>query len=346
MRDYSFNNLLKNQDWSTEYAELVKFEDIDKKIIYELAINSRAPISLISKKVSLSRDGVKYRIERLIKAGAIQGFSAVINYSALGYKWYSVLFRMTDMFKDFEDGFEKYLRADPEILKVHKVSGRWDVYVDVICKSDSEFMVKFKKLKSFCEGHLQDFEILNVFDELDAHHVPISFFEKDSGKIDFPFGRVSQNQEHLKVDDVDLNILKILSRNARMPTVRIAEAVGLSADAVHNRVRRMSSDNLIKGYSLVFDPTSIGNSVHIVLVSLNSVSSVDEKAFVGHLIHHIHVDEVFRTGHKYDYVFYCQAKNPSEFNDVLMGVRTKFSDMIKDFVALSELREYKYTEFI
>ena len=346
MRDYSFNNLLKNQDWSTEFAELAKFDDTDKKIIYELAINSRAPLSAISKKVSLSRDGVKYRIERLIKAGAIQGFSVVINYSALGYKWYSILFQMTDMFKDFEDKFEKYLRADSEILKVHKVSGRWDVYIDVICKSESEFMKKLKGLKHFCGGHLQNFEVLNIFDELDAHHVPISFFGKGISAMEFPFGRVRLGQDLVKFDDVDINIVKILSRNARMPTAKIADAVGLSPDAVYNRMKRLSILGVIKGYSLVFDPTSIGNSVYIVVVALKDVVDKRENDFVGHLINHPDVDEVFRTGHKYDYVFYCQTKNPSEFNNLLMHIRTKFSDIIRDFVSLQELREYKYTEFV
>ncbi|MCK5474553.1 MAG: Lrp/AsnC family transcriptional regulator [Candidatus Aenigmarchaeota archaeon] len=345
MKDYSFTSLLKNRNWATEYAKPVTFDTADKKILLELAINSRIPLSKLSKKISLNRDTIKYRIERLIKAGAIQGFSAVINYSALGYKGYSVLLKITNMFKDFEDALEKFFIEDPEILKVHKVSGSWDIYMDIICKSENDFKEKISGLKNLCGGHLQDFEVLTIFEELDAHHIPASFFGQDIGKIPYPFGRVSQVPEIIYADKKDIQIIKILSKNARTTTVKIAESIMLSPDAIHNRIKRLSKNNVLKGYYLVFDPTSIKNNVYLVFVELKGHTEKREQEFKQALLNQPQIDDLFKIGYRYDYLFYMQAENPSEFNNTLMHIRTKFSDIIKDLIVLSELKEYKYTEF-
>jgi Lrp/AsnC family transcriptional regulator for asnA, asnC and gidA len=60
-----------------------------------------------------------------------------------------------------------------------------------------------------------------------------------------------------QLDDIDLKILDIISRNARIPFKDVASEVGVSRAAVHQRVNRMIDLNVIVGSGYHIDPKKI-----------------------------------------------------------------------------------------
>ncbi len=61
-----------------------------------------------------------------------------------------------------------------------------------------------------------------------------------------------------ELDEKDLKILRILSRNARAPFSEIAREVELSDVAVMKRVRKLEQLGIIKKYTIVVDPRKLG----------------------------------------------------------------------------------------
>jgi len=59
------------------------------------------------------------------------------------------------------------------------------------------------------------------------------------------------------LDDIDLNILDIITQNARIPFKDVAEKVGISRAAVHQRVSRMIDSKVIIGSGYHIDPKKI-----------------------------------------------------------------------------------------
>ena len=57
----------------------------DRKILYQLDLDSRQSLNQIGKKVRLSREVVQYRIKQLEKKGIIKGYRTLIDTSKLGY---------------------------------------------------------------------------------------------------------------------------------------------------------------------------------------------------------------------------------------------------------------------
>ena len=57
----------------------------DKKILYELDINSRQSLSVIGKKVGLAKSIVAYRIKRLTSMGVIRSYYTVVDLYKLGF---------------------------------------------------------------------------------------------------------------------------------------------------------------------------------------------------------------------------------------------------------------------
>ena len=60
-----------------------------------------------------------------------------------------------------------------------------------------------------------------------------------------------------QLDEIDLNILDIISKNARIPFKDVAAEVGVSRAAVHQRVNRMIDLNVITGSGYHIDPKKI-----------------------------------------------------------------------------------------
>lgn len=60
------------------------------------------------------------------------------------------------------------------------------------------------------------------------------------------------------IDDYDRIILNSLSKDARMPLKEIGINCGLSATAVHQRIRKMEDNGVIKGAKLLVAPDKLG----------------------------------------------------------------------------------------
>ena len=61
------------------------FDELDKRIVSALVANARATYAEIGAQVGLSAPAVKRRVDRLRAEGAITGFSATVDPSALGW---------------------------------------------------------------------------------------------------------------------------------------------------------------------------------------------------------------------------------------------------------------------
>ncbi len=60
------------------------------------------------------------------------------------------------------------------------------------------------------------------------------------------------------LDDRDRDIVTALQDDARATYADVAARVGLSASAVHDRVRKLEQLGVIRGYSAVVDPEALG----------------------------------------------------------------------------------------
>ena len=77
-----------------------------------------------------------------------------------------------------------------------------------------------------------------------------------------PTARVTrQRLRSLSVDAIDLSLVDLLRGNARLSYAELARQVGLSAPAVHERVGKLESSGVVRGYRADVDPEAIGLGV-------------------------------------------------------------------------------------
>jgi Lrp/AsnC family leucine-responsive transcriptional regulator len=73
------------------------------------------------------------------------------------------------------------------------------------------------------------------------------------------------------VEDIDRQILSLLTADGRMSFTDLGRATGLSTSAVHQRVKRLESKGLITGYTAVLDYDRVG----LPLTAFVSIRPID-----------------------------------------------------------------------
>jgi len=63
------------------------------------------------------------------------------------------------------------------------------------------------------------------------------------------------------LDDLDQKILDLLLRDGRAPASQLADQVGLSRQAVAERIEKLERAGVIRGTTVVLDPNSVGRAV-------------------------------------------------------------------------------------
>jgi Lrp/AsnC family transcriptional regulator, leucine-responsive regulatory protein len=67
------------------------------------------------------------------------------------------------------------------------------------------------------------------------------------------------------IDKIDMDIIKILEENSKLQYKAIGEMVHLSGQAVSNRVSKLESLGVIKGYTIVVDNEKTGECVEAMI---------------------------------------------------------------------------------
>ena len=154
------------------YGEKAKLDSKDKKILEELQLNARQTISSISKKVQLPRDVVKYRIRKLKENKVIKFYHAVINPAKLGYPMYTfVLFALSNFDINKEKEFVNFLKARKNIVTVAKISGHWDIGINVCSTDFKDFDNTMYEIRTNFSVIIKEFQVGSIIDEYKSDYM-------------------------------------------------------------------------------------------------------------------------------------------------------------------------------
>lgn len=68
------------------------------------------------------------------------------------------------------------------------------------------------------------------------------------------------------VDNLDLQIIRLLARDCRNPYGNIASIVGMSPNAVKERINKMVSNGVIRSFGLRINPAILGYEKESIIV--------------------------------------------------------------------------------
>ena len=68
------------------------------------------------------------------------------------------------------------------------------------------------------------------------------------------------------VDEVDLQIIKLLQEDSRLSFKNIASKLGISAGTAYNHIKKLEERGIVKSYTTIVDPSKIGHDLTAVVL--------------------------------------------------------------------------------
>jgi len=136
------------------------------------------------------------------------------------------------------------------------------------------------------------------------------------------------------VDKDDLELLKLMSTNARMPLIEMGEKLKMHPKTVASRIKRLERENIIIGYRFKVDFSKMGYRFYKTFFTLKHMDKDNYKKLMGYL--HLHPNIMWTTKllGKFDLSVEICVETVAEFRRFLDEFKNKFSNFIKQHESL------------
>lgn len=257
--------------------QVIKLDLKDKKILFELDFHARDANAKIAKKVRLSKQGVDYKIRNLVERGVIQSFAPIINGNQLGYFYGRLFIKFQNLTQEKENKIFNELIANPLYKWVTKSEGPYDTIFATWTKTLKEF-------KGISEELIGKYGFY-IKEKRESVGVRLTHFQsryllgtQDTEEVAF-----EETTKPTEIDETDKKILRILTKDARLPLVKIAQATNTSAKVISYRLKRLQEEKVILGYRPIVNNELIGFKHYKVFFYLTNVTEEKLTQFKSYL---------------------------------------------------------------
>ena len=317
---------------------MYKLDEKDKKILYQLDVNSRQPVSVIARKTKLTKDVVNYRIKKLLEEGVIMKFLAVFDTSKLGYTLYKIFLRLQNANKKKEEEIIDYLKNHSNVQWVVSTDGMFDILFNVFVKDTIELDNILNDLQSKYGSFIAERQMLVM--------LKTNIFYRDyligrSSEVRKPI-HFGAHSEKVKIDDTDRKILRLLGDDGRMPLVEIANKLKISADSARIRIKKLENSGIIQNYVLVLDNSKIGQSDYKVMFKTQNMAEERKKDFFSFCKSQPNIWFFDIALGIFDLEINAEVEDITKFREIISEIKEKFSDIIKEYYILNMWKVYKF----
>lgn len=121
-----------------------KLDNLDLRLLLALVRDPRAQVSELSELLGVARNTAQTRIRRLLRAGTLRRSGRELDLEALGYD--VVAFITIEVSHRELDGVIAGLRTLNQVLEVHEISGRGDVWCRVAATDTHNLQVALRSV--------------------------------------------------------------------------------------------------------------------------------------------------------------------------------------------------------
>jgi Lrp/AsnC family transcriptional regulator, leucine-responsive regulatory protein len=136
------------------------------------------------------------------------------------------------------------------------------------------------------------------------------------------------------LDAKDLQIAAALQSDARATYADVAAQVGLSASAVHERVRKLEQAGVIRGYRAVLDPGSLGLMV-TALIAATPLDPRQPDDLPDRVRDFPEVEDCYSVAGEANYVLKVRTRTTAELEDLIRRLRERAGVQTRTTIALS-----------
>lgn len=312
----------------------MKLDAHDTKLLAELDSNARQTYLQLGRKLRLSKDAVKYRMERLEKTGVIDGYYTEINTKQLGYTAYRFYLKLQNLDKQKKQHVIDWFVKRRETFFIAEVIGPWDLSVLVWAEDHESLEALWNEFKKNYCHHLQRY-LLSIFTRL--HIFPRKYLGSK------PHAVYVQDEQKAELDNIDKKILGLLSAHARLGFVDIANQIKTSAKVIAYRVRGLEKQGVILKYRAKINYSLLGKEYFKVDMNLNDTSKMNSFHQFAYL--HPNIIYINQTLGATDFEFDVETESFEKLTEIIAQFQENFPGTVRDYFYFQILKVHKVNYF-
>ena len=122
------------------------------------------------------------------------------------------------------------------------------------------------------------------------------------------------------LDEIDLQILRILQKNAKLTTKELAEKVNLTPTPVFERQRRLERKGYIRKYVAILDAERLNQGLLVFCkVKLKHINHEIADQFTHRIQRIPEVTECYNTSGQYDYLLKVRASDMKQYQEFVLN---------------------------
>ncbi|QKK02616.1 MAG: Lrp/AsnC family transcriptional regulator [Pseudomonadota bacterium] len=128
----------------------------------------------------------------------------------------------------------------------------------------------------------------------------------------------------MQLDSIDVRIIRLLRKNARISNKELAASIGLAPSTCLERVRRLRIKRVLTGYHADVDPDALGIGLQaMVAVRLARHARTEVEAFERHLERLVEVVTIFHVAGSNDYLVHVAVCDPTHLRELALSAFTE-----------------------
>jgi Lrp/AsnC family leucine-responsive transcriptional regulator len=138
----------------------------------------------------------------------------------------------------------------------------------------------------------------------------------------------------MDLDARDLEIVSALQDDARATYAEVASRVGMSASAVHDRVRKLEDAGVIRGYRAVVSPEAIGLFV-TALIAVTPLDPQQPDDLPDRVREFSEVQDCYSVAGEANYILKVRTRTTGHLEELIRRLREKSGVQTRTTIALS-----------
>lgn len=144
------------------------------------------------------------------------------------------------------------------------------------------------------------------------------------------------------MEDTDRLILSLLATDGRMSFTDLGKATGLSTSAVHQRVKRLETRGLIKGYGATIDHEQTGLPL-TAFISITPIDPAQPDDYPDRLAPISEIESCWSVAGDESYILKVRVGTPGDMEDLVARIRAVANVSTRTTIVLSTPYENRPT---
>jgi len=311
----------------------------DRKILYELTLDSRQSFRSIGRKVGLSKDIFISRVKKLQDKGIISKFYTRFDNSKLGLIAMRVYIKFQYVTPDKKNEIVNHFIKCKFSPVLASTEGNYDIVVILLFKEFNEINPFWlKTLNKY--GDFFSKRVISIFTGETDYPKSFLIDEKDDrNKLKTTLG-ISKK---IDLDPLDRRLMDILGLDSRIPTIEIAQKLKTSTNTINYRINKLKKLGVILGFKVLINLSKLGYKWYKADFFLKNYSNTQK--IIKYLENKPYLFCVDRTIGYADLEFEFFLKNTDELLKIFEEISTKFPDTIKEYSYFRLVKAHKFFGF-